>query len=367
MKILFDYKIFFSQRYGGPSRYFLNLFENLNKTESNAMILSPFYVNEYLKKSKLKNMIIGTKFPRIKFTGFFLNKINQGLSKFLCKKIDPNIIHTTYYDDFIVDKKKPLIVTVHDLIHEIYYNEFSKEKNYRPKKKILDSASHIICVSKNTKNDLLKYYDIKDDKISVVYHGSFGLEKINNNYNQKKLTIEKPFFLYVGSRKRYKNFFCLIDAFLKNKKIYNNFKIVCFGGGPILNSEKKIFREKKFDFKKIINFSNHDDELLYKLYKNATALIYPSLYEGFGMPILEAMSIGCPVISSNSSSMPEIYGDAALTFNPSSTEELSDNILNIAMNIENREKFIKKGKLQSQKFTWANCSKQTLNVYEKSI
>jgi len=367
MKILFDYKIFFNQKYGGPSRYFVNLFENLNKNESNAIILSPFYINEYLKKSKLKEKIMGIKFPKIKFSGFFLNILNQKLSEILFKKIEPNIIHTTYYDNFTLNKKKPLVVTVHDLIHEIYHYEFGKDNNYRPKKEILDQASHVVCVSNNTKNDLLKYYKIKEDKISVIHHGSIETDKVNINGSLKKIQIDQPFFLYVGSRKRYKNFFTLINAFLKNEKIYNNYKIVCFGGGKILNSEKKVLGEKKFNLEKIINFPNHDDELLYSLYKNAVALIYPSLYEGFGMPILESMSIGCPVISSNISSLPEVYGDGALSFDPSSSEELSSCIFKIADDSKIRNQFIEKGKHQAKKFTWENCSKQTLGVYQKLI
>ena len=367
MKVLFDYKIFFSQKYGGPSRYFANLFENLNKIETNAIILSPFYINEYLKKTKYKEKIIGVKFPKIKYSGFILNILNKKISEILFKKIEPNVIHTTYYDNFIFNKKKPLVVTVHDLIHEVYHYEFGYDKNYRPKKEILDQASHVVCVSNSTKSDLLKYYKIKEDKISVIYHGSIEADKQNITHTLKKVQINQPFFLYVGSRKRYKNFFTLINAFLKNEKIYNNFNIVCFGGGKILNSEKKILNEKKFDLKKIINFPGHDDELLYSLYKNAEALIYPSSYEGFGMPILESMSIGCPVISSNSSSLPEVYGDGALSFDPTSSEELSNCIYKIADEPGARSQFIEKGKLQAQKFTWENCSKQTLGVYQKLI
>ena len=367
MKILFDHKIFSKQRFGGPSRYFVNLFENLNKIHKNSFILCPMYINEYLKKTEFKDKIIGYKFPNIKFSGLFINKFNQLLSNFFYKKINPDIIHTTYYDNFFLDLKKPLVITVHDLIHEIYYKEFGKDKNYRPKKNILEKASQIICVSENTKKDLLKYYEVKEDIISVIYHGSLSNEKINIINNYQKFESEKPFFLYVGSRKRYKNFYILIKAFLSSNEIYKNFKIVCFGGGKILESEKKILREKKFDLNKIINFPNYNDELLYKLYKSATALIYPSSYEGFGMPILEAMSIGCPVISSNASSLPEVYGDSALNFDPSSREQLLDCINKLVKNDETKRKILEKGRNHSKKFTWEKCSNETLQVYKKLI
>ena len=212
-----------------------------------------------------------------------------------------------------------------------------------------------------------QYYNIKEDTISVVYHGSLNNEKIKLINDLKKFESEQPFFLYVGNRKRYKNFSILINAFLSSNEIYNNFKIVCFGGGKILDTEKKYLQEKKFDLNKIINFPNYNDELLYRLYKSATALIYTSSYEGFGMPILEAMSIGCPVISSNASSLPEVYGDSALNFDPLSSDELLNSISKLVKNNEIKIEFIDKGKKHSKKFTWEKCSKQTLEAYNKLI
>ena len=316
MKILFDSKIFFHQKFGGPARYFFNLFENLNLIGESAYILSPIYSTEYLKYSSFKSNIIGINFPKIKYSGILLDKINSKLSTILFKKINPEIIHTTDYYDLDLNSKKPIIVTVHDLIHEIFHYEFAKDKNYRPKKNILDIANHVICGSENTKRDLIRYYSIEDNKISVIYYGNSFINKDYNKTDKLNFDLNYQYFLYVGSRKRYKNFYTLIDAFKKKKEIYSNFKIICFGGGDFLESEKKILNEKNFDLDKLVFLQNSDDNLLYYLYKNACALIYPSLHEGFGMPILEAMSSGCPVISSNSSSLPEVYGNAAESFPP---------------------------------------------------
>ena len=173
--------------------------------------------------------------------------------------------------------------------------------------------------------------------------------------------------MYVGGRKRYKNFFSIIDVFKKNKQIYNEFKIVCFGGGQLLNSEKKVLVEKGIDLSKVIFFPYQNDQVLFDLYKNATALIYPSFNEGFGMPILEAMSLGCPVISSNTSSLPEVYGEAALSFCPLSHNELLNNLEKIAFESELRKKLITSGLKQSLKFSWKNCANETLSVYKKLI
>tara|TARA_Y100000591_G_C21847092_1_gene709378 strand:- start:12 stop:1109 length:1098 start_codon:yes stop_codon:yes gene_type:complete len=365
MKVVFDFKIFFQQKYGGPSRYFFNLFEHINKKDNldNAYIVSPIYYNEFLTNSEFKNKIIGIKLPKIKYTGSFYKAINKSISNYIINNFKPDLIHTTDYSIY-TKKKLPLVVTVHDLIHEIYHKDFAKEKNYRPKKKILSISDHIICVSENTKKDLIEYYNVDEKKISVIYHGNtfdnFSLSSSNKKFDFK-------FFLFVGSRKRYKNFFKVVEAFKKNEQIYNEFKIICFGGGELLKSEKEKLLENDIDLKKIIVIENSSDESLFNLYRNATALIYPSIYEGFGMPIVEAMSLGCPVISSNSSSLPEVYKDAALSFFPSSTKELTNKMLQVAYDDQVKKKIVDLGLKQSKNFSWEKCIDKTLSVYKKVI
>jgi len=367
MKIVFDSKIFFYQKFGGPSRYYFNLFENLNLINECAYIVSPTYSNDYLKYSKFKKNILGINLPKVKFSNIIFEQINKFASKILINKIKPQILHTTDYFESSTDINKPLVVTVHDLIHEIFHKEFAKDKDYRPKKRILNLADHIICVSENTKKDLIKFYNIDPKKITVIYHGKSFLN-IENNYKSKnQINLNFKYFLYIGSRKRYKNFFSMIDAFKENSQIYNDYKIICVGGGILLSSEKKRLNEKNIDQNKIIVFLSNNDNLLYNLYKNASALIYPSLYEGFGMPVIEAMSLGCPVICSNVSSLPEVYGNAALTFSPSSKNELIKSIEKIAFDDDYRKKNIELGYNQSKKFSWEKCAKETLSVYKKLI
>ena len=239
MKIIFDFKIFLKQKYGGPSRYFFNLFEHINKrNDNNAYIVSPVYYNEFLSSSKFRHNIIGKKFPIIKFAGIINKTINQLLSNYYINKINADIIHTTDFPVYFDKKKTPLVVTVHDLIHEIYHKDFGKQKNFRPKEKILKISDHIICVSENTKKDLIKYYGVNEEKISVVYHGNTfeNFAAKPNSFNPKF-----KYFLYIGSRKRYKNFFNIVEAFKYNDQIYNDYKIICVGGGKLLKSEKKNF------------------------------------------------------------------------------------------------------------------------------
>ena len=368
MRIAFDHKIFSQQKYGGPSRYFLKLFENINSLEDNeAFIVSPIYNNAYLLKSKFKKNIHGIRIPKIKYFGLFNNLINNTRSKKIINNLKCQILHTTDYSTLNSDCIRPLVVTVHDLIHEIFYKEFDKLEDFRPKKEILKKADHIICVSENTKKDLIKYYPIDEKKISVIYHGtSFS----KSEFIPSSIKFIKPkykYFLYIGSRKRYKNFYKIIKAFKKRKEIYENYKLVCFGGGPLLASEKERLIKDNFDINKIILYPKNHDEILYELYKNAVALIYPSLYEGFGMPIIEAMSLGCPVIASNTSSLPEICDNNALSFSPYSEDELLDKMTDIINDKDLKNKIINSGLEHSSNFTWEKCTKETLSVYNRLI
>jgi glycosyltransferase involved in cell wall biosynthesis len=266
-------------------------------------------------------------------------------------------LHTTYYDN-VNFTNKPIVITVYDLIHEIFSKEFNF--NLLPKKDIFKRADHFICISKNTQKDLIKYYGIEEKKTSVVYLSSFN----KPNFSTEKFLNNKPYFLYVGSRKRYKNFTLLIKAFCGIKSIYQNFDIICFGGGKFIKEEYELFNKLGVSLNSIIQLDGNDEFLL-KLYKGAATYICTSKYEGFGLPILEAMSCGCPVISSNASSLPEVYGDAALSFSSNSLEDLMECLKKITMNNSFKNELINKGFQQSNQFSWKKCAKETSLIYEK--
>ena len=172
--------------------------------------------------------------------------------------------------------------------------------------------------------------------------------------------MEKKFFLYVGSRATYKNFKLITQCF-KNNKNFNDYKIICFGGGQFTIYEKENFKK--------LNISPVDggDDILVKLYKEAKCLILPSEYEGFGIPALEAMELGCPVLSSNIAALKETCGDAALYFNPYSEEELMQKINLFISNESLRNKLIKKGLERAGLFSWKKCAEQTLTLYNSIL
>ena len=354
MKILYDYKIFLNQSVGGPSRYFVELIKEIIKINEDIKILSPIYINKYLNEidNKYKN---GYYFKNKKYFGKLFNFYNKIISNHYLKNYHYDILHTTYYDDQLT-KKKPIVATVYDLIHERYYSEYKLSKYH--KKLFFDKIDHFICISKNTQKDLIEHYNIKEEKTSVIYLSNFRLtDDLSNKFKHKN-----QFFLYVGSRKRYKNFILLLKTFSNNNDIKKNFDIICFGGGKFLKEELDFFSDLKLNINKIHQVDGEDKILSY-LYKNASAYICTSEYEGFGLPILEAMSCSCPVISSNASSLPEVYGNAALSFDPRSSQELEDCILKIINDSELRRNYIKMGLENIEKFSWKKCAQETLKVY----
>ena len=249
-----------------------------------------------------------------------LRAINNFLEK---KYIDCDIFHETYFTKRkrVLSQNSIRVLTMHDLIHEKFPKNFSKyDPTINEKKSAIERSDHIICVSESTRSDLLEHYNIDESKTSVVYLGS----DINSSKEiPDESILDADYILYVGSRVGHKNFKTFMKALSVNDLVKNNFNIIAFGGGAFNESEKNLLKNIKINAKQI----SGSDELLYKLYKHATLFIYPSTYEGFGIPPLEAMKLKCPVACSNTSSIPEVVGDAAVLFDPYEIDSINDALM----------------------------------------
>jgi glycosyltransferase involved in cell wall biosynthesis len=366
MNVLYDYSIFQVQRYGGISRYFYELIGHLSMNkEINVNFFEGFHINEYnfsIYKNNFKSYN-GFKAPSFKGCGYTFDKLNSIWFK---KTYDDfsnlNIFHPTYYrQDIYKFKKSFIVLTVYDMIHELFEDQFKNDKAIIAKKSSIDSSDVIICISENTKKDLIDIYNVSEEKVKVVYlANSLNYENtIGFNEFQVKYGIQKPYLLYVGARKDYKNFSLLLNAYTNH--FSHTFNLVCFGGGKF--TQEELQKIKRHNLSNQIIQINGSDQVLASLYKNAFCFIYPSLYEGFGIPPLEAMALGCPVIASNVSSIPEVVEDAGILFNPHSEESLTSSIESILNNESKREEFIKKGFKQEKKFSWDRVTKETLDIY----
>ncbi|MBI3366483.1 glycosyltransferase family 4 protein [Candidatus Roizmanbacteria bacterium] len=258
------------------------------------------------------------------------------------------------------------IITIHDLSYLYYPQDFLKKDLYQLKnwtKYSIQNAKKIIAVSKTTKKDIVRSYEIQEGKVEVVYNGYE--RKVKSQKSKVKTEYSKnPYILYVGTLQPRKNIATLIQAFAKFKKLYPKFKLIIAGKKGWLYDQ--IFNEvSNLRFDRDIHFTDYvTDQQLTFLYKNAFCFVLPSFYEGFGIPILEAMSFGCPVISSFASSLPEVGNDACLYFNPTSVEDLLDKLKEVKENSKLRNDLIHKGKERVKEFSWKKCGEQTLSVIQ---
>lgn len=280
------------------------------------------------------------------------------------EKIDIFFSPAHYAPRFI---NTPYILTIHDLSFFRYPEDFRKRDLIKLifwSRYSIKNAKKIIAVSKTTKKDILKIYQLPEEKVTVIYN---GFEKTKLKSSRLLRNIPKNYFLYVGTLQPRKNLSTLINAFNQFQKKHPRFELVIAGkkGWLYENLFKQVFdlglTEKVF-------FTDYvSDKQLEFLYSNAFAFVMPSLYEGFGIPILEAMSFACPVISSYTASLPEVGGDACLYFNPLDEKDLLEKMEILLVDKKLRNELIKKGKERIKEFSWKKCAQKTLNLLIKTV
>ena len=247
------------------------------------------------------------------------------------------------------------------MIHERFPENFSPaDPTRREKAMAVARADHVICVSEQTRKDLIDILGVSAGKTSVVHLG-FALTN-GPRPAEKRPPLEQPYVLFVGSRGGYKNFSQLLLAYAASPALHEQVRLVCFGGGAFRPEELDAIAKTGLDPSKVIQMAGGDD-VLANCYRHARAFIYPSRYEGFGIPPLEAMSFDCPVACSNVSSIPEVVGDAAEMFDPDSVDAMARAVERVVNDDDRRRSLIALGRERLKKFSWAACAKETLNVY----
>jgi glycosyltransferase involved in cell wall biosynthesis len=382
MKLLYDHQVFTNQYYGGISRYFCEILHQFSSDPSiDISVALRYSCNENLCSypalnkcwSRRNNFFSDMRFlsaiqKRININALGLLFRNQKESERMIKKQDFDIFHPTYYCPYFLKhlQKKPYVLTVYDMIHELYPGYFSpRDPTAQWKKEVIEHATAIIAISESTKKDILRFTNGDPERISVIYLGNpfEFLENFRNTaIRSDLLPNEKPYLLFVGKRGGYKNFIFFITALTHILTKDQNLRVFCAGGGQFTASELKILKDLDIHTKVRVVRSN--DYILPQLYTNARAFIFPSLYEGFGLPVLEAFSCGCPVVASNTSSLPEIGGEAACYFDPHDPGSLVQALESVIMDTHSREHYIKKGRERVSEFSWKKTVRDTKTVYE---
>ncbi|XHU95733.1 MAG: glycosyltransferase family 4 protein [cyanobacterium endosymbiont of Rhopalodia gibba] len=284
----------------------------------------------------------------------------------------PNILHGT--DHYVYPyRKSRKIMTIHDLTFLKYpqYSTTLVQGYWKRIKRCLTWTDLIITFSESTKQDIIEYFNINSERIKITYEASryssneIRLDKIELLKNSIDYDFSIPYLLFVSTLEPRKNIIALIKAFnyLKEQhKIPHNLILIGQKGWKYQSSFAAIKNSK---YRQSIYYLNYlPDELLALFYTQTDAFIYPSFYEGFGLPVLEAMTLGSPVITSNTSSLPEIAGDAALLINPNDFLELAETILKVISDSQLRKELTKKGKERAKLFSWEKTAQQTFKAYQ---
>jgi glycosyltransferase involved in cell wall biosynthesis len=355
MKVLYDHQIFSWQKFGGISRYFYELM-NHAKGLFDYEVSGLFSENEYIRP-----LGVYREFPiKRQFKGKqkIISYINKIYSMQKIKKESYDVLHPTYYDPYILklqrEKDIPLVIDVHDMIYEKFPQYFKKSDHTKRNKELyFNRAFKIIATSQKTKEDLLSIYPyIHENKVIVIYRGKvFPLQE----HKEKK----EPYVLYTGQRNGYKNFNTFITA-ISPILVKYDLKLICTGQ-QFTRDELTLLKKEKISDRAICTFA-YDNELP-ELYQKAIAFIFPSLYEGFGLPILEAFAAGCPAVLSNTSCFPEIAGEAALYFDPYSIEDMRAVIERVIISPSLQCELIDRGKEQVKKYSWKRCVEETAETY----
>lgn len=356
MKINFDGQIFGLQKYGGISRYIIDLATSMKEGQSSHFcnILSFISINEYLKSSKYFNARISINKPIPKSTRI-IHSLNVIFLFVVSNLARQEIIHLTFYSSLFSifkPKCKKLVVTVYDFTDELDPS-VNNPKAVKDKVATMQAADLIICISHNTQRDLNSLYPQYTGKSKVIHFGYSSLKNKVSNLSSLNLNSSKNYILFVGQRGRYKNFELLYRSYLELNK--SDLSLVAFGPQPT-KEEKNIYNK--------VEFISGNDELLAYYYSNAKCFIFPSSYEGFGIPSLEAMEMGCPIIVPNSSCFPEIVDEAGLYFECGNKKDLVSKINEILDNKKLRNSLILKGKKRYKEFTYDRCAKETIAAYE---
>ena len=263
----------------------------------------------------------------------------------------------------------PFIVTVHDLERICFpfsRDESSENDNLRKDALAIKKSKLVIAVSENTKMDLVKYLGIPEEMIFVVHNGVDHEIFKPGTFT----TSQFPYILYVGSERPRKNLLRLLEAFsiVKKSGVIADLKLIKIGSPGRHSSYRQdtLNKIKELGLDGEVIFIPHvPDELLVKYYSSAKALVYPSLYEGFGLPVIEAMASGCPVIASNNSSLPEVAGNAALLVDPLDVNDISSSITHLLTGPILGRTLVEKGLKRSLDFSWSDTAKKTLDLYHR--
>ena len=346
---------------GGVARYFNNIVNGLIDRFGDRVIICTSELRDYGSARCIRS---------IRFRGSYTLKVHDILVSFAAYRTRPAVFFSPYYGDALTTAAQ--VFTVHDMTYELLPHHFPMNNFYirrfiAEKRRCLERATALIAVSENTARDIITCYPhIDAKKIIAIHHGVDDIFFANNT--ESKNIDQKPFFLYVGSRSLYKNFLRLLIAFGESGLAQTfDLHVISPVGTDFSPQENEYINKYHLQGSIHLRIAVNDDDLRAS-YRAAVALVYPSEYEGFGFPILEAMASGTLVATSYTSSLPEVGGDVAFYFDPHSPESIADCLCQIScLPLEQRHQYIIHGIERAKMFTWERCQQQTADVFQSLL
>lgn len=360
MRVLFDHQAFTIQSRGGISRYVVELGQQLATLPQTELRLAAGWHRSLLLNENPPDWACGRYLAPWPRTGPLRHAINTRLSQRVVHRWRPDVIHETYFrPGTAYHPDVPTVLTIHDLIYFILPLKGGEaDRTRRAQAAAIARADHLICISETTRRDLVRLFPDTVSRTSVIPHGRPA--SISRPVAPRPLA--EPYFLFVGLRQRYKNFDRVLQALAASAHLRTHFNLVAFGDAPFTPADMARLGTLGLDPQRILHRTG-DDATLARYYAHASALVFPSLYEGFGMPLLEAMTYGCPVVCSDRGALPEVAGAAALYFDPEAPGELVQALTQLTSDPALAADLRARGHEQSARFSWARCAQETREVY----
>jgi glycosyltransferase involved in cell wall biosynthesis len=292
---------------------------------------------------------------------YIVNELLANLRAPFLGKLD--IYHPTHYRAMPMVRAKRVVATHLDCIYERFPVFKHVKEVLHGKRSLYAKADAIICISESGRQDLLSFYNVDEAKTRVIYLGVSSLPRCPAAAEQLRQQLRRDYVLFVGRRASYKNFNGLLKA-LHRTGLHASLDLLAVGGGPFTPEETALISELKMS-DTIVHLPLASDALIGEAYAGAKVFVYPSVYEGFGIPPLEAMSLDCPVVACRAASIPEICHDAPFYFNPDDDESLDHALLSAVNDEEARRQAIERGRKVAAGYTWEKCGQETLALYRE--
>ena len=365
MRIYYDHQLCSLQDAGGASRYHYELMRSISglpDVETEIFLGMNSTVYPYRELSSANARVMGFAGPLHR--GMLRYVVNEALGNAIAPfrgKFD--VYHPSHYRSMPLVRSRRFVITHHDCIYERFPVFRYVKEALRGKKLLFARADAIICISESSRKDLLQFYDVDIAKTRVIYHGLTRPVRCPKAADQLKKLVRRDYLLFVGQRSFHKNFAGFLKVF-RETNLHKDFDVLALGGGVPNPEERALMRDLELT-NSVINVPTVSDALLGEAYAAARALVYPSLWEGFGIPPLEAMSAGCPVVACDAGAVPEVCRDAPFYFDPAQQTSFPRALLCAVNNEEARRHAIENGSKVAAQYSWKKCGEQTLSLYRE--